>query len=100
MPWYQHPIPPDQDPRRTKKPTCSKCGQRVVYVRSARKKRPIPCNVDQKYGDGEVTLVTWDGHMIPKAGPEILGREPHFGRNCPEGSLERIEQFIRNLDLD
>ena len=42
------------------------------------------------YGDGVKTLVTHAGEMIVKAGPDVLGREPHYGRVCPEGVLDQI----------
>lgn len=81
--------PQELDPHRYRKPTCRKCGGRIVWVQMQRKDGrggyerggTMPCEVRWEYGDGEKTLVTAQGIMVQSAPPSVLGREPHFG-NC------------------
>jgi len=66
---------------------CGLCGSRIhwVFVRKVGvlTGKKMPCEIDLKRGDGRMTLVTNDGHVRVKAGPEVLGYEPHFG-HCGE----------------
>lgn len=81
-PWlYQQ---QDVDPARKQKPTCQVCGARIIWVVSAKNPdKRIPCQPEWEYGDGKKTLIALDermrGIMIVKAGPEVRGRQPHFG---------------------
>ena len=77
--------------KRKGRPACRRCGHEIVFVRSAKSGKKIPCDPRLDYGDGERTLVTPRGEMIPKAPEDVLGREPHFG-TCPARQEERQEQ--------
>ena len=73
---------------RPKPPHCKRCGSRIAWVQAMKKHGSgyarggrIPCEPQLEYGDGEKTLVTHDGIVVPKAPRHVLGREPHFG-NC------------------
>ena len=68
--------------RRRGRQRCRQCGQEIVFVKSAKRRKKIPCDPKLDYGDSERTLVTLAGEMIVEAGPRVLGREPHFG-TCP-----------------
>ena len=80
--------------KRKSRPKCRQCGREIVFVASAKSGRKIPCDPPLDYGDGKKTLVTLRGEMIPKAGPHVLGREPHFG-TCPARKKERKEKKRR-----
>lgn len=102
MPYFFRPQSADQDPRRTRRPTCRACKQRIVYVPTAKSggAKFMPCQPHLEYGDGKKTLVVLDdqlhGHVIVKAPPEMVGRQPHFGRLCPEGVLDQLNKALRN----
>ena len=74
------------DPARKRQPKCERCGERIVFVKSAKHRdKLIPCQPDWEYGDGRKTLVVLDeqmyGRMFIRPGEDIRGRQPHFG-NC------------------
>ena len=80
--------PPTVDPFRTRKPTCSKCGRRIVFVEMETGKR-MPCDPATLAGDGVRTLVVRHqvgdkilGRVIRRADGGYIGLEPHFG-TCP-----------------
>ena len=74
--------------RRRKRPArCWACGTHIVLVPMVRADgQPggtMPCENRWEYGDGRRTLIVLDeegmGHQVVQAGPELLGREPHWG---------------------
>lgn len=71
--------------------TCKGCGARIVWMKMAPKDDgtpggAMPCDPEWKFGDGKKNLIVLDedsrGHLIVKAEPGVLGREPHWG-SCP-----------------
>lgn len=77
--------------QQSRKATCSGCGASLVWIQMATRKdgKPggrMPCDAQWQYGDGRRSLVVTDdrelGHLLARASPEVLGREPHFA-TCP-----------------
>ena len=80
--------PSEVDPVRTRRPECRTCGRPIVFVKTATGKR-MPCDPTQTAGDGVRTLVVREvvgkrvvGRVVPKAGGDLVGLEPHWG-TCP-----------------
>ena len=67
---------------RKKVRTCE-CGKRIHFIRMATG-GTMPAE-ELRHGDGRISLVVLDdtglGHVVPKAGRDVVGREPHWG-NC------------------
>lgn len=86
------------DQNRTRTPRCPACNQKIVWVPTAASggTRHTMCDPEWHRGDGKKTLVTRDGQQIVEAGPEVLGREPHWG-TCPE--KERLQKLTKKLNL-
>ncbi len=61
---------------------CGLCGKQIHWITTARWKK-MPCELQLQQGNGKMTLVTNDGRVIVKAGPDVCGYEPHFG-HCEE----------------
>jgi hypothetical protein len=59
---------------------CNGCGTEIQFIAHAKTCKKIPCEKELKAGDGKMTLVTIDGWVIPKAGQNTKGYEPHWAR--------------------
>lgn len=89
---------PVPDTMRTDTPRCSRCGQEIHFLRME-SGRLMPCDKRQRYGDGTRHLVVRMagpggvllGRLLPRAGEEDLGFEPHFG-TCPALLAERARK--------
>ena len=80
--------PESLPPERMRRTQCQTCGRSLVFV-TMETGGTMPCDPVQVYGDGRRHLVvrlarhgTTVGRLVPKASPETLGLEPHFG-TCP-----------------
>lgn len=86
------------DKKRTRTPRCPACSQKIVWVPTAASggTKHTMCDPEWLHGDGKRTLVTRDGHQVVEAGPQVLGREPHWG-TCPK--KEKLKTLTKRLNL-
>ncbi len=70
---------------------CQGCKAPIIWVKMGPRAdgKPggtMPVDAPWRYGDGQRNLVVLDekkrGKLLVKPGPEVLGREPHWG-TCP-----------------
>lgn len=79
---------------------CNLCGRSIEYVRMASGSW-MPVDDLWREGDGSRHLVEMvhnernvlEGHMRPHAGPDVRGREPHFGTCEPYTYQQRIKKM-------
>lgn len=70
---------------------CKDCGAEIQFITHVSTYKKIPCETELKHGNSEITLVTIDGYLITKAGPNTRGYEPHWG-NCSGAEKFRREK--------